>query len=512
MEGLTGQALAVALAQAGHVVVPVPPRGKLPHPKYLRRDADGKPSVAATIAHPLTAAEVAAVRTKDGKSWHSWGLYVTGRLVVVDADDPYGLREFFGQELPPCPTVKSGSGRGLHFWLQAPDGIAFSKARYPLNVDDHHLGEVKMPTGGDKASLVVLPGALHRSGGRYDWVPGRAWGDIPIPAAPGWLVQTAQTAHGPSRQFPEARRKPPTHIGNAPLATREDSGEKAQPKREDGDTTYVGSNRLRRSDSLPSSLPELAPADTEAFAQRLVELSGEQWPGLGRAFKCVVREDHADDEMGSRSATVFRGDDGRLRYRCFRSHKASSAWSLTHLYVYLKTGDPSVLGAFHEEHGRRQSGLGSGAWKLWTARALIEFGMVASPELDAGMWEPETVVSDGALRVWRGFVRALNAQAVYDLSNIYVAVFGKKFAAAWCGVPLSTAFDGIRELTQIEWLRPVGKTQRAGANAYAVGDDAFRWGKGPGTKWYPSGQGEPIKPDRDLRPLGPFHQRPKGHG
>jgi hypothetical protein len=102
----------------------------------------------------------------------------------------------------------------------------------------------------------------------------------------------------------------------------------------------------------------------------------------------------------------------------------------------------------------------------------------------------------------------LNAQAVYDLSNIYVAVFGKKFGAAWCGVPLSTAFDGIRELVHNGWLVPVGKTQRAGATAYAVGDDTFRWGKGPGTKWYPGGKGEPVKPDVDLRFLGPFRKNP----
>ena len=88
---LIGQVLAVELAEAGHVVVPVPPKGKLPHPKQLRRDANGKPSVAATIANPLTSAEVAAVRTKGGKPWQSvlWGLYVTGRLIVVDADDPH---------------------------------------------------------------------------------------------------------------------------------------------------------------------------------------------------------------------------------------------------------------------------------------------------------------------------------------------------------------------------------------------------------------------------------------
>lgn len=455
MSALTGQDLAVALAEAGYVVVPIPPKSKVPKERFLRPGPEGK-RVAATIANPLTPDEVRDAKTDDGRPWKWWGIYVTGDLIVIDADDPAGMREFFGQDLPVGPTVRSS--RGFHYWLRAPTGAVFSKTRQKFEHNGEHVGEIKMPVASDRASLAVLPGQWHKTGMQYAWEPGLAWDEVPLPDAPPWLMLLlAIPSHGTT--------------SNAAGKGRATEREKEQD---------ITSNILITSNIYSLSL---APAfQSDEFAQRVIEAGGSIWPGVGKAFRCVI-SGHATDETGTRSAAVFRGAGGRLRCRCFLGHEGAEAWSLVHLYAYLKTKDLAILGA---------GGLGKGVVKLWAARALLEFGMVEPLGGDfANELREPTGVSDKVLNVWRGFLLGLQCQMLYDTANIYVMVYSQKFAAHWCGVAPVTAYRAIGELVRIGFLLPVGKTGEEGdtyrANAYAVGPAAFRWGSGPDS-WYPGGQ------------------------
>jgi hypothetical protein len=133
---------------------------------------------------PLVSWKTFQARRPDEREIRAWYqarpdagvIIVCGRvsgIAVVDIDPRNGgdLRlagQFTG------PVAETGSG-GLHAYLAADVTIPKRPALLP-GVDLQAEG-----------SYVLAPPTVHPNGTPYRWVPGRALGDIPLPAVPAWL-------------------------------------------------------------------------------------------------------------------------------------------------------------------------------------------------------------------------------------------------------------------------------------------------------------------------------------
>jgi Bifunctional DNA primase/polymerase, N-terminal len=123
-------------------------------------------------------------------------------LGVVDVDPRNGGEaSLAAYPAPAGPAVQTGSG-GRHYYFTE-RGIAKIPGLLPgLDVQ----GE---------GSYVVAPPSIHPNGVRYCWLPGRALGEAPLPAAPFWLRRLIQRHQG----------SPPAAAGDpgdgAPLALAE---------------------------------------------------------------------------------------------------------------------------------------------------------------------------------------------------------------------------------------------------------------------------------------------------
>lgn len=102
-------------------------------------------------------------------------------LVVLDVDGQEGLDSLRELEavhgsLPATRTVRTGSG-GYHYYFHTAVNIRNSVRSIGKGLDIRGDG-----------GLVIAPGAVHRSGGRYQWVEGRGIGDIREAEIPPWLL------------------------------------------------------------------------------------------------------------------------------------------------------------------------------------------------------------------------------------------------------------------------------------------------------------------------------------
>jgi hypothetical protein len=154
--------------------------------------------------------------------WRRWpdanvGI-VTGQvsgIAVVDVDAPtdgedvLAARERAAEPLPPTVESRTGGG-GRHIWLTLPPAGAASA------VLDPGL-ELKA-----EGATVVAPPSRHRSGRRYEWVPGRAPWELALAPAPQWLVPDGAPADELGR------------IRDAPLRTEAEREEFAAAWREVG--------------------------------------------------------------------------------------------------------------------------------------------------------------------------------------------------------------------------------------------------------------------------------------
>lgn len=103
-----------------------------------------------------------------------------------------------GRELPRTVTQRTGGG-GCQFLYTFPAllaGARTTRTRILPGVDTRGAG-----------GYIVVPPAIHPSGRRYTWLPGRAPGEIPLAAPPEWLVEALLPPEPP----PEPRR-PPLHL------------------------------------------------------------------------------------------------------------------------------------------------------------------------------------------------------------------------------------------------------------------------------------------------------------
>lgn len=79
--------------------------------------------------------------------------------------------------LPPTPTVATGGG-GTQPWFRHP-GVH-------VTTRSHALGAGVDMRGDD--GVAIAPGSLHKSGKRYEWLPGLSLSDVPIAPLPTWML------------------------------------------------------------------------------------------------------------------------------------------------------------------------------------------------------------------------------------------------------------------------------------------------------------------------------------
>jgi AAA domain/Bifunctional DNA primase/polymerase, N-terminal len=121
-----------------------------------------------------------------------------------------------GMDLETWEQVTGGGGRQLFF--QCPDGWMISNASTDLNIDIRGHG-----------GFTVLPPSLHASGKHYDWVDGRAPGQIEIMVAPQWLMDEIEklvAEHGGVSHAPAGERPDYTGPTFTSFGTRIDGRER----------------------------------------------------------------------------------------------------------------------------------------------------------------------------------------------------------------------------------------------------------------------------------------------
>jgi hypothetical protein len=184
--------VALTLARTGFKVIQVSPISKHPTmPDWPNR----------------ATSDVGLILRWDGH-WpgQNWGV-LTGRkggLLVLDADGERGIADLARLEAEhgALRTLRVRSGRGEHVWLRLPPGDDDVRNQQPLagtrvDVRGYH-------------GQAVIPGSLHKSGRRYEWLPGCAPGEIELAVCPpewwAWLPKRESAASVARSKTPRARR------------------------------------------------------------------------------------------------------------------------------------------------------------------------------------------------------------------------------------------------------------------------------------------------------------------
>jgi hypothetical protein len=115
--------------------------------------------------------------------------------MVVDADGEAGVIELKRRGYPKTWTARSGSG-GLHVYLKHP-GHPVGNWRIP------GIGELRADGG-----YVIAPPSQHRSGGRYEWLPGLAPWEVDLAPTPSW-VPLKKPGKTPQVNLPTSTGPPP---------------------------------------------------------------------------------------------------------------------------------------------------------------------------------------------------------------------------------------------------------------------------------------------------------------
>lgn len=102
-------------------------------------------------------------------------------------------------ELPVAPQVQSGSGDRdrFHLFFRYPEGLQTKAKLTPWH---EHL-EFRGHRG-----IIVLPPSLHKSGNRYEWLPGRSLDDRELPELPEPVLDALKDATPQQRRHAEKRR------------------------------------------------------------------------------------------------------------------------------------------------------------------------------------------------------------------------------------------------------------------------------------------------------------------
>lgn len=136
-----------------------------------------------------------------------WSI-LTGRangIIVLDRDGEEGSKAIAKLEsklglLPPTWRVNSGrADGGEHIWLKPPAGIDDLRNQQPIVVGGVRF---KCDVRGWHGHI-VLPGSLHKSRRRYQWVPGCAPDEVDLAECPAewwaWLPKKEESESPPLR-------------------------------------------------------------------------------------------------------------------------------------------------------------------------------------------------------------------------------------------------------------------------------------------------------------------------
>jgi Bifunctional DNA primase/polymerase, N-terminal/Protein of unknown function (DUF3987) len=120
--------------------------------------------------------------------WAKWpdanvGIRTGGGTFVVDVDGEAGWEFLKEREVP--ATLSARTGRGVHLYFYAPEGVAVrNRAKVGPELDVRGDG-----------GYVLAPPSEHASGAVYEWVDPEA----DIAEAPGWLVELVREREVPER-------------------------------------------------------------------------------------------------------------------------------------------------------------------------------------------------------------------------------------------------------------------------------------------------------------------------
>jgi hypothetical protein len=136
----------------------------------------------------------------------NWGVLCgrEGGVLVLDADGPRGIADLARLEcelgpLPPTWRVRSGrADAGEHVWLAPPPGTDDVRNQQPL---PGYKVDVRGWHG-----QTVIPGSRHKSGRRYEWLPGCAPGEIELAECPSAWWAWLPKKEAASAVTPRARR------------------------------------------------------------------------------------------------------------------------------------------------------------------------------------------------------------------------------------------------------------------------------------------------------------------
>lgn len=173
---------------------------------------------------------------------------------------------------------------------------------------------------------------------------------------------------------------------------------------------------------------------------------------LGRAFGCVL-PGHPDRRP---SASLWRDPlTAVFKYRDWHCADGDEWWSLAEVFASRCAGRPVRL-----------SGPSASRWytRLWFEAGLITLTPPPMPRMPAS-------ASPAARRVTNGFALLLAVRALRDPAG-EPAPFTRKFAAAWCGLTVAQAREGIAELVRQDVLRVEdwhGRMKLYGVGAGAAG-------------------------------------------
>jgi hypothetical protein len=186
--------LAFEYWQRGFSVVPLKSEAKNPAIgwKYYQDNAPTRGCIDAWWLEQFLGAGIAVV------------LGPISNLFAIDVDGAEAHRalvEHLGG-LPIAPQVQSGSGdpHRFHLYFRYPTGGETKAKATPWHDELEFRGY-----GG----ITVLPPSLHKSGNRYQWVPGRSLYDLDPPELPNAVLTALEEAHQPRQSRRSERRHQP---------------------------------------------------------------------------------------------------------------------------------------------------------------------------------------------------------------------------------------------------------------------------------------------------------------
>lgn len=170
---------ALALAKEGFHVFPLLPREKTPLTKHGFKDATRDEGL---IRNWWRTTPTANIGVATGA--------VSG-IVVLDVDAGHGgneslaglVREF--GPLPTGPAVKTGGG-GAHYYFKHPGTKVGNRTNMRKGIDVRGDG-----------GYVVVPTSVHPNGETYEWMPGRAPGEVELQPMPAFMAAKTKSSSVP---------------------------------------------------------------------------------------------------------------------------------------------------------------------------------------------------------------------------------------------------------------------------------------------------------------------------